>query len=265
MAGAAPSSESSWAVQHRHLWLGACAPVLAVLARRQTLAGHRRQVAGAPVLHAGAAQGAGLQNLGNTCFMNAVLQCLAHTAPLAEVVLAGLAPEPSSNPDDPLNVTVAHIRKALTSPNKVLAPSHLARILKTINKRCVGGAARAGTPRTTHLPRSACTPAAAAAGGREQSSQTSGSERSRRRRRRGVPVCDDDHDPVELRPVPVLWHLQHVTFQPQNSHSYTEHTRRVPRRTSRFLGSTGQKLVVASHTHARWGRTKKSRPRRGAS
>ncbi|KAL2633666.1 hypothetical protein R1flu_005145 [Riccia fluitans] len=79
--------------------------------------------------------GAGLSNLGNTCFLNSVLQCLTYTPPLAGYLQSG---------QHKMSCRVAgfcafcalqeHVSQALTSAGRVVAPNKLAKNLRSISR-----------------------------------------------------------------------------------------------------------------------------------
>lgn len=69
--------------------------------------------------------GAGLENIGNSCFLNAALQCLTHTPPLAIYMLSQVHSQNCCHQEDCLMCAMeAHVTHSLLHSKDVMQPSH---------------------------------------------------------------------------------------------------------------------------------------------
>lgn len=80
--------------------------------------------------------GAGLQNLGNTCFLNSVLQCLTYTEPLAAYLQSGRHKISCRTAGFcALCAIQNHVSRALESTGRILAPKDLVSNLRCISRK----------------------------------------------------------------------------------------------------------------------------------
>ncbi|NWY14961.1 UBP42 hydrolase, partial [Aphelocoma coerulescens] len=75
--------------------------------------------------------GAGLYNLGSTCYLNVVLQCLTYTPPLANYLLSR---QHSHFCEDRMCIMEAHVRKVLYSSASAIRPRAVIRDLRFIGE-----------------------------------------------------------------------------------------------------------------------------------
>uniref|UniRef100_A0A3B1K5Z1 Ubiquitin carboxyl-terminal hydrolase n=1 Tax=Astyanax mexicanus TaxID=7994 RepID=A0A3B1K5Z1_ASTMX len=84
--------------------------------------------------------GAGLWNLGNTCFLNSVLQCLTYTPPLANYILSGEHSNTCFSPESCITCSIQkHFTQVFANPGTVIIPVDMVSKLTLISEQfCLG-------------------------------------------------------------------------------------------------------------------------------